>query len=126
MKDSKILIVDDAEFMRFTLKRILNKHGFNNIVEAGDGKEAVEVYFKEKPDLVTMDITMPIMDGIAATKEICSKDPNALIVIVSAAGQKDKVLEAIKAGAKYFIVKPFKEEFVIETIMKFLTQKKGG
>ncbi len=118
--DAKIMVVDDASFMRFTLKKILNKHGFTNIVEAADGQEAVEKYFKEKPDLVTMDITMPVKDGIQATKEICSKDPNATIVIVSAAGQKDKVLAAIQAGAKYFIVKPFKEEFVIETIMKYL------
>jgi len=115
-----ILIVDDAAFMRMMIKEILTKNGFEVIGEANDGSEAVEKYNELKPDLVTMDITMPDMDGITALKEIKKKDPNAKIIMCSAMGQQAMVIDAIQAGAKDFIVKPFQADRVIEAITKAL------
>jgi two-component system chemotaxis response regulator CheY len=114
----RILIVDDAAFMRATLKMMLEKNGFEVCGEAENGAVAITQYQELKPDLITMDITMPEMDGIAAVKAICKSDPKAKIVMISAMGQKDMVLEAIASGAKGFIVKPFKEVDVVETISK--------
>jgi two-component system chemotaxis response regulator CheY len=116
----KILIVDDAAFMRMMIKDILSKNGFEVVGEAGDGAQAVEKYAELKPDLVTMDITMPEMDGIAALKEIKSKNPDAIIIMCSAMGQQAMVIDAIQAGAKDFIVKPFQADRVIEAISKAL------
>ena len=104
---AKILIVDDAAFMRMMLKDILTKGGFEIAGEAADGVEAVAKYNELKPDLVTLDITMPNKDGIQALKEIKAADPNATCVMCSAMGQQSMVIEAIQAGAKDFIVKPF-------------------
>jgi len=115
-----ILIVDDAAFMRMMIKEILTKNGFEVVGEAGDGVEAVEKYNELKPDLVTMDITMPEMDGIMALKEIKKKDANAKIIMCSAMGQQAMVIDAIQAGAKDFIVKPFQADRVIEAISKAL------
>jgi len=112
----KCLIADDAAFMRMTLKQVVLANGFDQVFEAGNGLEAIEVYQKEKPDLVTMDITMPEMDGLTAMKEIIKIDPEARIIICSAMGQKDIVLEAIQSGAKNFIVKPFEASKVAETV----------
>ncbi|EAX48538.1 response regulator receiver protein [Thermosinus carboxydivorans Nor1] len=113
---AKVLIVDDAAFMRMVLKNILTNNGFEVAGEAENGKEAVIKYTELKPDLVTMDITMPEMDGITAVKEIKKLDPQAKIIMCSAMGQQAMVIEAIKAGASDFIVKPFKEDLVVEKL----------
>ncbi|GKV55580.1 chemotaxis protein CheY [Sporosarcina sp. NCCP-2222] len=116
----RILIVDDAAFMRMMIKDILTKNNFEVVGEAADGAQAVEKYFELKPDLVTMDITMPEMDGIAALKEIKAKDSSATIIMCSAMGQQAMVIDAIQAGAKDFIVKPFQADRVVEAIQKAL------
>lgn len=114
----KGLIVDDAAFMRMMLKEILTKSGYEIAGEAVNGKEAVEMYKSQTPDFVTMDITMPEMDGIEALKEILKIDSGAVVIMCSAIGQQANVLEAIKLGAKDFIVKPFQPERVLESIKK--------
>ncbi len=114
----KVLIVDDAAFMRMMLKDILTKDGMEIIGEAENGKVALDKYLELKPDIVTMDITMPEMDGIQALKAIREKDPGAKVVMCSAMGQQTLVIEAIAAGAKDFIVKPFQKERVTEAIRK--------
>lgn len=116
----KVLIVDDAAFMRMMIKDILTNNGFQVIGEANNGIKAVELYKKERPDLVTMDITMPDMDGITAVKEIRKMDPSAKIIMCSALGQQSMVMEAIQSGAKDFIVKPFQPDRVLESIRKIL------
>lgn len=115
-----VLIVDDAAFMRMMIKDILSKNGFDVVGEAGDGQQAVEIYKEKSPDLVTMDITMPEMDGITALKEIKTHDPNAKVIMCSAMGQQAMVIDAIQAGAKDFIVKPFQADRVLEAISKTL------
>ncbi len=117
---SKILIVDDAAFMRMMIKDILTKNGYEIAGEANDGAQAVEKYKELSPDLVTMDITMPEMDGITALKEIKKIDGNAKVIMCSAMGQQAMVIDAIQAGAKDFIVKPFQADRVIEAIKKTL------
>ncbi|TCW38679.1 two-component system chemotaxis response regulator CheY [Thermohydrogenium kirishiense] len=117
---SKIMIVDDAAFMRMMIKDIITKNNLGSVIEAEDGSVAVEKYNQEKPDLVLMDITMPEMDGIQAVRQIVKKDPNAKIVMCSAKGQQAMVIEAIQAGAKDFIVKPFQPDRVIEAVKKML------
>jgi len=116
----RILITDDALFMRVTLKNILTQNGYEVVGEATNGAESVELYKQLKPDLVTMDITMPEMDGIAALKQIKAADPSANVVMCTAMGQKNMVVEAIQAGAKDFIVKPFQAERVLEAVSKLL------
>ena len=118
---TKVLIVDDAAFMRMMLRDILAKNGFEVIGEADNGKVAVQLYGELKPDVVTMDITMPEMDGIAAVKEIKAADPSAKIVMVSAMGQQAMVIEAIRSGAADFIVKPFQPDRVLEALGKALS-----
>ncbi len=117
---ASVLIVDDAAFMRMMLKDILTKGGYEIAGEAADGNEAVAKYAELKPDLVTLDITMPNKDGLEALKEIKSSDPNAVCVMCSAMGQQAMVIDAIQAGAKDFIVKPFQPERVLESIRKVL------
>lgn len=112
----KILIVDDAAFMRMMIKDTLVKNDVGEVEEACDGAEAVEKYAALKPDLVIMDITMPNKDGIQALREIKEGDPAANVVMCSAMGQEAMVVEAIKLGAKDFIVKPFKPERIIKTV----------
>ena len=116
----RVLITDDALFMRVTLKNILTKSGYEVVGEAANGKESVDLYQKTHPDLVTMDITMPEMDGISAVREIRKQDPNANIIMCTAMGQKNMVMEAVAAGAKDFIVKPFQSDKVIEAIQKII------
>jgi len=116
----KIMITDDALFMRVTLKNILVANGYDVVAEATNGQEAVEKYAAVRPDLVLMDITMPIMDGIAATRTIKSAYPQATVVMCTAMGQKNMVIEAIQAGAKDFIVKPFQPDRVLESIKKLV------
>lgn len=117
---NRILIVDDAAFMRMMIKDILSKNGFEVVGEAADGVQAIEKYSELRPDLVTMDITMPEMDGITALKEIKKMDTNAKIIMCSAMGQQAMVIDAIQAGAKDFIVKPFQADRVLEAIKKTL------
>ncbi|MDN4607453.1 response regulator [Sporosarcina highlanderae] len=116
----RILIVDDAAFMRMMIKDILIKNNFEVVGEAADGMQAVEKYMELLPDLVTMDITMPEMDGITALKLIKEKDPSAKVIMCSAMGQQAMVIDAIQAGAKDFIVKPFQADRVVEAIQKAL------
>jgi two-component system chemotaxis response regulator CheY len=116
----KILITDDALFMRVTLKNLLTANGYEVVGEAVNGQDAVEKYAACKPDLVLMDITMPIMDGIMACRTIKANDPAAKVVMCTAMGQKNMVVEAIQAGAKDFIVKPFKPDRVLESIQKLI------
>ncbi|MDR1133070.1 MAG: response regulator [Synergistaceae bacterium] len=118
---TKVLIVDDAAFMRMMLRDILAKNGFEVVGEADNGKTAVQMYNELKPDVVTMDITMPEMDGIAAVKEIKAADPAAKVVMVSAMGQQAMVIEAIRSGAADFIVKPFQPDRVLEALGKALS-----
>lgn len=117
----RVLIVDDAAFMRMMLKDILTKNGYEVVAEANDGTQAVEMYKEHKPDLVTMDITMPEMDGITALKEIRAFDGEANVIMCSAMGQQAMVIEAIQSGAKDFIVKPFQADRVLEAVQKTLT-----
>ena len=118
--DSKIMLVDDAAFMRMTIKNCLTKAGYTNLIEAGDGAQAVDTFAKEHPDLVIMDITMPNKDGIQALQEIKAIDGGAKVVMCSAMGQEAMVMDSIKSGAKDFIVKPFKPERILSTIKKIL------
>ncbi|MCM1126687.1 MAG: response regulator [Lachnospiraceae bacterium] len=113
-----ILVVDDAAFMRMMIKDILTKNGYNVVGEAENGAKALERYNELKPDLVLMDITMPEVDGIAALKNIKGSDPNAMVIMCSAMGQQAMVIEAIQAGAKDFIVKPFQPDRVLEAVKK--------
>ncbi len=115
----KVLVVDDAAFVRAMLKRLIEDNGFVVSGEAENGEEALRAYRSLKPDLVIMDITMPLMDGLEATKKIVSFDPKAKIVIVSARGEKPMVIKAIEAGAQDFIVKPFEVPRVVKTLNKF-------
>ncbi|WHH57612.1 response regulator [Petroclostridium sp. X23] len=117
----KVLIVDDAAFMRLSLKTILEKNGYEIVGEAGNGNAAVIKYKEYRPDIVTMDITMPEMDGIEALKAIRQHDPKAKIVMITTMGQETRVMEAVISGAKSFIVKPFKEQHVIQTLQKLLS-----
>jgi two-component system chemotaxis response regulator CheY len=115
---AKVLIVDDAAFMRIQIKNMLSKNGYEVAGEAENGLMAVERYKELMPDVVTMDITMPEMSGLDALREIIKIDPGAKVVMVSAMGQEAMVRDAILSGAKGFIVKPFKEEGIIAAIKK--------
>ena len=117
---ARVLIVDDAAFMRMMIKDILEKNGFEVVGEASNGLKGVELYKTEKPDIVTMDITMPEMDGIEAVKAIKAFDPTAKVIMCSAMGQQTMVMDAIRAGARDFIVKPFQSDRVLEAIKKVL------
>ncbi len=117
---AKVLIVDDALFMRTMLRKILEEYGHSIIGEASTGEEAVQKYKSLSPDLVTMDITMPDMNGIDAVKQIISFAPNAKIIMCSAMGQQSMVLDAIKSGAKDFVVKPFQPDRVAEALNRVL------
>lgn len=117
---NRIMVVDDAAFMRMMIKDILTKSGYEVVAEAGDGQEAIEKYKEHRPDLVTMDITMPEMDGITSLKKIREFDAQAKVIMCSAMGQQAMVIDAIQAGAKDFLVKPFQSDRVIEAINKTL------
>lgn len=116
----KILLVDDAAFMRKMIKDALSKAGYADIYEAVDGADAVEKFNELKPDLVIMDITMPNMDGLEALKAIRAKDGGANVVMCSAMGQESMVMDAVRSGAKDFIVKPFKPDRVLKTVTTIL------
>jgi two-component system, chemotaxis family, chemotaxis protein CheY len=116
----RILVVDDAAFMRMMIKDILSKNGYEIAAEAENGAKAIEAYKESKPDLVVMDITMPEVDGIAAVKEIKKYDASAKVIMCSAMGQQAMVIESIQSGARDFIVKPFQAERVLEAVKKVL------
>jgi two-component system chemotaxis response regulator CheY len=117
---ARVLIVDDALFMRTMLRNILVESGFEIVGEAGTGGEAVEKYSALGPDLTTMDIVMPDMNGIEALKRILAVDPRARVVMCSALGQESLIIDALEAGARDFIVKPFKPAKVVEVAQKVL------
>lgn len=114
----KILVVDDATFMRISIKNMLTKNGYKVVGEAENGKIAIQKYEELSPDIVTMDITMPDMDGLTSLKEILAIDSSANIIMISAMGQESMVREAVLSGAKGFIVKPFKEDAIIAALEK--------
>lgn len=116
----KIMLVDDAAFMRMMIKNTLEQNGYTDIIEAKDGEEAVALYQQEQPDLTLLDITMPNMDGLEALKAIKAINNNCKIVMCSAMGQENMVLEALKFGAADFIVKPFKPERIMKTVTSLL------
>ena len=118
--NSRIIIADDAGFMRRMLRNILSQAGFEVIEEAENGVKAVELYKQLKPDAIIMDITMPEMDGLTALKEIISYDSNAKVIICSAMGQQFMVVEAIKLGAVDFVEKPFEAEQIVKALRKAL------
>lgn len=118
----RILIVDDAAFMRMMIKNIVTKNGYEVVGEAENGQVALEMYEQLKPDLVTMDVTMPEMSGIEGVKAIRGIDPAANIIMCSAMGQQAMVMEAIQAGAKDFIVKPFQQDRILQAIERVLTR----
>ncbi len=114
----RVLVVDDAAFMRMMIKDILSKNGYEIIGEAENGLKAIEKFQELRPDLTTMDITMPELDGISAVKEIKKMDPAAKVIMCSAMGQQAMVSEAIQSGARDFIVKPFQPDRVLEAVRK--------
>ena len=118
---ARLLVVDDAAFMRKMVTDALTKGGHEVVGEAGNGVEAIDRYRDLKPDLMTLDITMPEKDGLAALKEIMELDPSAKVVMCSALGQESKVLESIKIGAKDFVVKPFQPDRVLGAVDKALS-----
>ena len=118
---ARVLVVDDAAFMRKMLSDVLAKGGHEVIGEGANGVEAVAQYQALRPDIMTLDITMPEKDGLTALKEILNQEPTARVVMCSALGQEAKVLEAIKAGAKDFVVKPFQPDRVLDAIGKALS-----
>lgn len=111
----KVLVVDDALFMRNKAARLLSEQGFT-VIEAANGAEAVEKYKQERPDVVLMDITMPVMDGIEALKAIKEFDAEAKVIMLTAISQRSMVLEAVKSGARDFIVKPYQPEKLLEAV----------
>lgn len=113
---ARILIVDDSKIVRRNLNTILSKAGHEIIAEAENGMQAYHEYIKYKPDLVTMDITMPLLDGVRAVKKIITADPDAKIIMVSAIDQKNMVIAAIQMGAKHYILKPFDPVKVIAAV----------
>jgi two-component system chemotaxis response regulator CheY len=117
---AKILIVDDAAFMRMMVKDNLKKAGYSDFIEAGNGDEAMKLYAEQSPDIVLLDITMPVKDGIETLTEIKQQNPQARVVMCSAMGQESMVVEAIKLGALDFIVKPFKPERLVQTVKSIL------
>ena len=116
----KILLVDDAAFMRKMIKDTLSKNGYTELFEAVDGADAVEKFGEIGPDLVIMDITMPNMDGLEALKAIRAKDGGANVVMCSAMGQESMVMDAVRSGAKDFLVKPFKPDRALKTVTNIL------
>lgn len=121
----RVLIADDTQFMRANLRLMLERNDIEVVGEADTGAKAVELYRTLKPDVVTMDITMPTMDGIEAVRQIIKEDPNAKICMVTALGKEKLVKESVRAGARNFIVKPFQEEKIVNVI-RSMAELPGG
>jgi len=119
---AKILVADDAMFMRMALRKILEEADYE-VCEARDGEEMIRVYEQEKPDLITLDITMPKMDGLEGLKVLKEKYPEAKVIMCSAMGQQAMVLDAIRSGAHDFIIKPFEKGKVLDSIKKVMAMK---
>lgn len=117
---ANVLVVDDAAFMRMTIKKMIESEGHKVVGEAGNGVEAVQKYTELQPDVVTLDITMPEMNGVDALKRIKEYDPKAKVIICSAMGQQAMVAQAIQSGAKDFIVKPFQQDRVVAAINRVM------
>lgn len=117
---AKILIIDDAKFMRMTLSNLFQNHQFTVVGMAENGAEGIELFKQTSPDIVTLDITMPVMDGLQTLREIIEIDPAANVIMCSAMGQQKLVVEAIEIGAKDFVTKPFDEKRVMETVNEIL------
>ena len=115
-----VLIVDDSKYLRLMIRKILKRHGHNIVAEAGTGEEAIEQFKLHSPDIVTMDVVMPKLNGLQAVKEIIQINPKANIVIVTALGHEHLVKEALKIGAKDFVIKPFKVEQLVQAVEKAL------
>ncbi|MBZ4666732.1 response regulator [Mahella sp.] len=120
MEDLTFLVVDDSAFMRKVVKDMLAESGYDKIYEAGNGIQAVEKAAQVKPDIVTMDITMPDMDGIQAVKELLKVSPKSNVIMCSALGQKNMVLEAMRSGAKEYVIKPFEKSKLMEAVRRVL------
>lgn len=118
---ANILLVDDSRTSRKILRNILESEGHTIVDEATDGEQAIEKYIASKPDIITLDITMPVMDGIEALKQIKAVDSEAKVVMVSASSQKDKLIEAVKYGAEDFIAKPFEPSQIITVLNKLIS-----
>lgn len=118
----RVMIVDDAEFMRMVIKDILLMHGHEVVAEVGDGEEAIQTYMEVKPDLVLMDIIMPDMDGTEALQKLLVMDPEAKVVMCSSLGQQALITESMKIGAMGFIVKPFEPDGLMDLIRKIADQ----
>jgi two-component system chemotaxis response regulator CheY len=116
----RVLIVDDALFMRRMIRDIFSREGFEVVGEAENGAEAVRLHRELKPDLTTMDIVMPVLDGLSALREVVRMDPRANVIMVSALGQESLIAEAIEAGAREFIVKPFQASRVLKVVQSAL------
>jgi two-component system chemotaxis response regulator CheY len=116
---AKILVVDDAAFMRMRCSKLLTESGYE-VVEAENGLDAIAKYKENKPDAVLLDITMPEMDGLTALKEIRKLDPDAKVAMVTAMGQQSMIMDAIKSGAKDFVVKPFQPDRVLAAVKKLV------
>jgi len=116
----KVLVVDDTLFMRTALSKMLQEWGFEVVAQAANGREAVNMYKEHSPDLVTMDVTMPVMSGIEALKLIMQDDPEAKIIMITALGQQRIIVDALENGAKDFITKPFQPENLREVVFNVL------
>ncbi|MBQ1843229.1 MAG: response regulator [Lachnospiraceae bacterium] len=119
---ASVMIVDDSHMARTVLKDLLERNGYSVIAEATNGREAVEIFHDNFPDLITLDITMPEMDGVECLKRILDIDPDQKVIMITAAGQQSKVVEALKLGAKQFITKPFEKDVVLRSIREVLDQ----
>jgi len=118
---ANILVVDDSLYLRVMIKKILKKIGHTIVAEAGNGLEAIEMYKEHKPDLVTMDVVMPKLNGLLAIKEILELDPSSNIIIVTALGHEPMIREALRIGAKDFVIKPFKQDELVNAVMGVLS-----
>ncbi len=122
---ARVLVVDDLPFMRRLLREVLTEAGFTVVAEAADGRQALAAFTQYQPDLVVLDITMPVMDGITALQRILALDPRARVVMCSALGEQEMILRAIRLGAKDFVVKPFRPERVVTAVEKVLRRGSG-